>query len=367
MDPYRVRTTYERTVAHRTRPPFAYCAEQDGVVESIDDKTKILIIKYKDGNKTAVQFGDQFTNNGGGGFYCTQNIVVNNFKVGDKVKRGDVIVYNEHFFTPDPYNKQVDWNMGAVANVACIETNATLDDGNAISRSLADKLEFNPVHVRDVVLKKTTTVHKYASVGTVVNNTDPLLIFDQSEMTDDMFGRLDDEGIELLSKLNRQTPKAKFTGRVVKIDAFYKCPVDEMADGLKGIVAVVAREKIAKHKAAGDASNSNEYKPYHQIKYTDRIGTTDLDNDTVILRFYIQQDMICACGDKVEFGGPFKSVNSHVEDEDWEVEDGSIKVQAMMSALGFGNRICLSPFLTGTTARVAEQLEKNILKMYFDE
>jgi hypothetical protein len=240
MEPYRVRTSYERTVAHRTRPPFAYCAEQDGVIESIDDKAKILVVKYKNGNKTAVQFGDQFTNNGGGGFYCTQNVVINNFKVGDKVKRGDVIVYNEHFFTPDPFNKQVDWNMGVSANVACIETNDTLDDGNAISKSLADKLEFNPVHVRDVVLKKTTTVHKYASVGTFVNNTDPLLIFDQSEMTDDMFGKLDEEGVELLSKLNRQTPKAKHTGRVVKIDAFYKCPIDEMADGLKGIVAEAA-------------------------------------------------------------------------------------------------------------------------------
>ena len=366
MDQYRVKTSFEKVIAHRTRPPFAYAAEEDGVIELIDTEAKVLRVKYKSGKIVAVNFGDEYTNNGGGGFYCTQNIVINNFKQKDKVKRGDIIVYNEKFFTPDPYSKQVEWNLGVEANVACIDNNNTLDDGNAISAKLANKLRFNPVHIRDVVIKKNTTIHRYAAVGTNVLNTDPLMIFDQSEMDDSMFGKLDDNAIDLLSKLNRQTPKAKFTGKIVKIDVFYKCEPSEMAPGLRGIVNLIKKEKTAKASAASEqASNIEDYRTDTQIKYTDRIGTTDLDDETVIIRFYIQQDMEMDMGSKIEFSGPFKSVNAYQVNEGWMSEDGSIEVDALFSSLGISNRIANSPLVTGIAARVMDKVEKDILELYF--
>lgn len=367
MEPARLRSSYEKVVAHRTRPPFAYCAEEDGVVESIDNEAKVAKFKYKSGKVVACSFGDDYTNNGGGGFYCTQNIVLNNLSVGDKVKRGDVLVYNEKFFTPDPYSKQVEWNIGSEAHVVLMDANNTLDDGNAISKTLSDKLMFNPVHVRDIVLKKNTTVHKYAAIGTFVNNTDPLLIFDQSEMGDDMFGKLEGEAVDLLAKLNRQTPKAKFTGTVVKIDAFFKCEPSEMSPSMKGILGVIHRAKTAKAKAAAGSVNIEDFRSDMQVKYTDRIGTTDLDNETVILRFYIQQDMEMDMGSKVEFYSSLKSVTAYMQDNDWEVEDNSIKCQALFSSCGIGNRIINSPMIAGMTGRIMETVEDQILDLYFNK
>lgn len=365
MEPYRVRTSYEQIVAHRAKPPFAYCAQEDGKILSIDDTAHIMKVVYKSGKKVAVEYGELYTKNGGGGFYCTQSSIINNFKNGDSFKKGDVLIYNENFFSADPYSKQVNWNIGATANVAFIEQNHTLDDGNAISASLAKKLAFNPVHVRDIVLKTVTTVHEYAKVGTFVKNIDPLLIFDESEMGDELFGRLDEKTAEQLAKLNRRTPKAKFTGTVVQMDAFFKCEPSKLSPSLRKIVSGIQAQYDAKAKAATGADNEKSYQHPLQVKYTDRIGITDLDEETLILRFYIQQDMGMDIGSKLEILSSLKTVCSYIEDEDWDTDDPETKVNMMYSEIGVNNRIIHSPKICGMSAAVMEKLEKEILKLYF--
>ena len=367
MEPYRVRTGYGKIVAHRTKPPFAYCAEEDGKVLSVDEDTKVLKVQYKSGKCVAVSYGEEYDKNGGGGFYCTQKSVVNGYKANDTVKKGDVLVYNENFFTPDPYSKQVDWNIGATANVAFIEQNHTLDDGNAISASLAEKLAFNPVHVRDVVLKTNTTIHKIANIGDVVKNTDPILMFDTSAMEDDMFGSLGDDSAELLAKLNRQTPKAKFTGKIVKIDAFFKCDTTKLSPSLKKIIDQIQKRFNARAQSAKGSANESTFNHQLQIKYTDRIGITDIDDDTVILRFYIQQDMGMDIGSKLEILSSLKTVCSNISPTDWATDDPNVNVQMMYSEIGVNNRIINSPKICGITAAVMEKLEKDILKDYFGE
>ena len=365
MEPYRVRTGYGKIVAHRTKPPFAYCAEEDGKILSIDEDAKVVKIEYKSGKCVAVNYGEEYDKNGGGGFYCTQKSVINNYKQGDKVSKGDVVVYNENFFTPDPYSKQVDWNIGATANVAFIEQNHTLDDGNAISASLAEKLKFNPVHVRDIVLKTNTTIHKIEDVGSEVTNVDPLLVFDTSAMDDDMFGSLGDDAAELLAKLNRQTPKAKFSGKIVQIDAFFKCSTESLSPSLKKIVGKIQKIRDAKAKAASGSVNEKYFSKDMQIKYTDRIGITDIDNDTIILRFYIQQDMGMDIGSKLEILSSLKTVCSCINPEDWSTGDPDVKVNMMYSEIGVNNRIINSPKMCGISAAIMEKLEKDILADYF--
>ena len=365
MEPYRVRTGYGKVVAHRTKPPFAYCAEEDGKIVTIDDNAKVLKIVYKSGRCVAVNYGESYTKNGGGGFYCTQSAIVNNFKQGDTIHKGDVVIYNENFFTPDPYSKQVDWNIGATANVAFIEQNHTLDDGNAISANLAAKLAFRPVHVRDIVLKTNTTVHTYEDIGTEVKNIDPLLVFDQSAIDASMFGNMDEESTDLLIKLNRQTPKAKFTGKIVQIDAFFKCNPSELSPSLKKIVDKIQKRYTDKAKVAEGAENARYYSKSLQIKYTDRIGITDIDNETIILRFYIQQNMGMDIGSKLEILSSLKTVCSYINPDDWDTDDPDVKVNMMYSEIGVNNRIINSPKLCGMSAAIMERLEKEILQDYF--
>ena len=363
----RMRTGYERVVAHRCKLPFAYAAEYDGVIESIDEDAHILVVSYpKQKKKVAVEYGELYTNNGGGGFYCTQRIVINGFKKNDKVKQGDVIIYNEQFFRADPFTKQVDLMFGKLVNVALIDAATTVEDSDIISEKLAKELGFNPVHPRDIIITKKTNIHKYAAVGTKVSNTDPLMIFDQSEMSEDMFGKVDDETAVLLSNVNRQTPRAKFSGRVVKIDAFYLGTTEGMSNSARNLVNAINREKSKKYQQAkGTASASNFY-PATDIKQSTRIGTTVLDDETLIIRFYVQQDTSCESGDKIEYDSSLKSVCSTVSPEQWEVEDGSVVCDSLFSQLSQAKRLISSPILTGIGNRCLEKVEKDVLNMYFD-
>ena len=362
----RMRTGYERVVAHRCKLPFAYAAEFDGVIESIDDNAHILVVSYpKQEKKVAVEYGEIYTNNGGGGFYCTQHIVVNNFKAGDKVKQGDVIIYNDQFFHADPFNKQVDSMFGKLVNVALIDAATTVEDSNIISEKLSKELMFNPVHPRDIIITKKTNIHKYAAVGTQVSNTDPLMIFDQSEMTEDMFGKIDEETAVLLSNVNRQTPRAKFSGKIVKIDVFYLGSTEGMSNSARNLVNMVNREKSKKYQQAKGTSSVASFYPATDIKQSTRIGTTVLDDETLIVRFFIQQDMTCGSGDKAELDSSLKTVCSTVSPTGWKTEDGSVVCDAIFSQRSQAKRLISSPILTGIGNRILEKIEKDILEEYF--
>lgn len=364
-EPSRIRTGFEEVVAHRTNPPFAYAAEDDGKIEKIDEKASIATIFYpKLKKRVAVKFGEEYTNNGGGGFYCTQVITLNNFKEGDSFNRGDVIAYNSQFFTSDPYSKQVTWNIGVLTNTVIIDSNSTLDDSSIISTKLAEDLEINPVFVKDITLKKNTTIHKFADVGTKIASIEPLMVFDQSEMSDDMFGKIDDEAIALLSKLNKKTAKAGHNGVVVKIDAFYKHNIGEVSKSLQTLINLINRRKQEVKKAAEGTVNELDFPGATNIRRSDRIGGTDLDEETVIIRFYIKDSSRMSGGDKIEFDSSLKSVCTGVE-EPWVVEDGSMQCDAWFSAIGINNRIIISPMITGIGNRCVEEIEKNILDMYF--
>ena len=52
-------------------------------------------------------------------------------------------------------------------------------------------------------------------------------------------------------------------------------------------------------------------------------------------------------------------------EEPWVVEDGSMQCDAWFSAIGINNRIIISPMITGIGNRCVEEIEKNILDMYF--
>ena len=363
----RVRTGYERVVAHRCKRPFAYTAEFDGVIESVDEDSHMVVVSYpKQHKKAAIEYGEVYTSNGGGGFYCTQRIVLNGFKKGDKVKRGDVIAYNDQFFKADPTSKQVDAVFGLLANVVMIDAATTVEDSDIISEDLAKKLSFNPVHPRDIVITKKTNVHKYAAVGTPVSNADPLMIYDQAELTDDMFGKLDDETAVLLGDVNRQTPKAKFSGKIVKIDAFYLGTTEGMSDSVRNLVNSINREKSKKHNLAKGTESEDQFYPNTNIQQSTRIGTVVLDDETVIIRFYVQQGMIAASGDKLELGTSLKSVCSTVDPHGWDTEDGTIHCDMLFSQLGQHKRLVNSPLLQGISNRCLEKVERDVLSMYFD-
>ena len=83
-----------------------------------------------------------------------------------------------------------------------------------------------------------------------------------------------------------------------------------------------------------------------------------------MFRFYIKQTLAVDGGDKVEFDGFLSSVVNEVIDGGWDVEDKSVHIDALFSAIGISNRIINSPIIVGIGTRIAEQLEREILDIW---
>ncbi len=275
------------------------------------------------------------------------------------------MVYNKSYFSPDPYSKQVNWNIGVPAYVALLDNGGTIEDASILTQPLCDRMSFNPIHVKEIVLTTGTNVHKIATVGTHVLSTDALMVFDESAIPDSMTGDdVDEELAEMLSSLNRATPKAGYTGDIVQIDILYKSDIRDMSKSLQTIVKSITRDKNERAKIAGETLNAKDFPPAQPLYATDKIGITDLTEETIIFRFYIKQYKGMRTGDKLFFDSSLKSTCSTVYDDYIEVEDGSLKVEACTSARGALARIITSPFLVGLTSDVLVKCEKDILDIW---
>ena len=358
----RLKTGYEGMIAHKcTNPNFAYAAQEEGTVMSIDQQTKTMIIKYKNGHKVCLPFGTEATNNSANGFFVDQEVEVNGFKTGDKFKAGDILVYNRQFFKANPYDKQVEWKMGILSKVAIIDNGGTVEDASIITRPLADKMVFNPIHVKEIVITKDTTIHFFTDVGTEVQNTEPLLVFDQSAIP---FDTSDDPALlESLSNLNRQAPKAGHSGSILKIEALYKCPISQMSPSLQKLVRHVIKSKDARAERAAGCDNSDQFRKSAPLGATTKVGVVDMTEETVILRFYIKQNKSMNPGDKLFFDSALKSTVSTVYDDYIETEDGE-KVEACTSGRGILARLITSPFTQGLCNSVLEKLENDLLDIW---
>ena len=361
-EPSRVRTGFEKVMAHRTQPPFAYPAEQDGKILEVDAEAGLAKIQYSDGGLYVVTYGNEYSRNGGGGFYVEQRVVLNNFKTGDRFKRGDIIAYNRDFFTADVFSKQVIANLGHHINTVVIEGADTMEDSSAISKVGSKGLTSHPVQARILVITPETNIHSIATVGTKVEGKDPLMIFDESPIPSSM-ADADEDTMNALKKLNRSLPKAKYAGEVVKIESFYKDELTSMTPSLAKVIKTTSKSKKDIAEFAKGTEDTDMYIQPGKTTATKAKGVY-MDDDTVVLVFYIRQTLLMEGGDKDVFSSSLKSVASKVLSEDLAVEDGSVVVNAKLSGMTIHNRIVESPAIQGIGNRMMEEAERQLLEMW---
>lgn len=315
---------------------FAGIAEQDGVVTAINDKTKIIEVKYKDGTKDIFPYGNIYV--AFEGFHVDQD-VVNLVKPGQKIKKGEVLTYNKGYFTYDKYSGQLDYSTGVIATVAIMEMDVALEDSNLISRRMSDKLQMFPVNTRVVTLSKKSLIHQCATVGQHIQNTDSLMVFEEQEVEKGQITN-DEETLALLSDLNRSTPTAKFTGKIVKIQALAGCPIEEMSPTLGSIFKKCVEIQNLQSRQAKGTDSENDYPPNGVLPKGTKYKGVTFDEDTVCLIFYIQETMGIGNGDKVIFCNQVKSTVSDLMPQPYYSASG-IEIDALFSASGINSTCAL--------------------------
>jgi hypothetical protein len=312
------------------------------------------------GEVKSYSFADVYSQNSGS--YLLQKLVPN-VKVGEKFKTGDILIYNQGFFVPDPLTKQVTFKHGITANIALIEKSSNHEDACEISRSLADRLKMTPSHQREVVTNNDAVILSMVKVGDHVETPDALCIISDDYLVGSST-ELNIENLDIMEKLNRQTPPADYTGTISKIRILYACDRDKLSDSLKTILKVYEKEVRDNFKAL---STSADIKPPEKPGWV-AVGTryqgVTFAEGTVILEFMITETLGMSEGDKLVVANACKSIVSHVAERQHYTESG-IPIDMLFSSTSITNRIVASPFNVGIAERNMDALRRKIVDLYF--
>lgn len=356
----RIRTGYERVIAHRSSSVYSYAAQADGKVTEVDETTKMCKIQYKDGSTHTFQYGETYGE-------CADMVTTLKLeltvKKGDAFKRGDILCYNPEYFEKDPTSRQVDWKHGVMATVAIMDCSRTFEDSSSISKEFGEKLEIQPVQVRQINLIANTIIHDAKKVGDTVDVNDYLLIFEDAEAADITSISTNESTLDYIAKLNRKTPKARVAGTIVKIEAYYSSPVSEMHPTLGKLVKDAIKDVTGKHKFSQGSATSGEYPTSQPLPEGTKFKNVKFEKDTVVLRYFIREEITAGIGDKIVFDSSLKSVIGSIHD-DTTTESGKV-IDALFSGSSISNRIVCSPLITGTGEQVLECLEDEAVRLYF--
>lgn len=311
------------------------------------------------GDVKAYSYASLYTQNSGAYLLQTRKP---NVKVGETFKHGDILVYNPGFFAPDPMNKQVTFKHGVIATVALVEKSSNHEDACEISRDLSSRLKMTPCHQKPVITRSNAVILNMVKVGDHVETSDSLCVISDDYLVGSSLS-VNVENLDIIEKLNRQSPSAGYTGRIVKIRILYGCEREQLSDSLKTILKTYEKEVRDNFKSLNtDPSIKLPEKPGWVAPGTKYAGI-DFTNTTVILEFMIEETMDVWEGDKLCFANSSKSITSYVAEEQHYTESG-IPVDALFSTTSVINRIVASPFL-GIAERNMDRLKTNVLDIYF--
>lgn len=281
-----VRTGYEQVIAHRTSDMYAYTARQDGKVISRNDQG--LVIEYKDGTKKGIEIGRRFGAAATG--LTIPHDIVSDLQVGDKLIKGQIVSYNKGFFEKDVLNpKAVVWKAGITVKTILYESNQTLEDSSSISKKLSDQLSTRTTKIKTIVATFDQHIKNLVKVGTNVDSKTILcMIEDAVTGNTDLFN---ETSLNTLSLLSGQSPTAKVTGTIDKIEVFYHGEKEDMSESLREIANASDREMIKRNRSSGKEAFTGS------VNDDFRIDRDPLVLDSLAIRIYITSTVTAGVGD----------------------------------------------------------------------
>jgi hypothetical protein len=286
-----------------------------------------------------------------------------NVHVGEKIKEGDILIYNDGFFVPDPMSKQVTFKHGIIETVALCEKGSNHEDACEITRAMANRLNMTPAHQCPVVTQKNAILISTVKPGDHVDTTTPLCVISDDVMVQTELYQTQSK-LDLMAKLSRQTPTAGYTGTVSKLRILYACDRNELSDSLKSILKVYEKEERQQNAALSAIPGSKiSERPGYVAPGTYYKGI-EFTEDTVLLEYMIQETLTAEAGDKLCFGNANKAIISHVSEESHYTESG-VPVGALFSLTSIINRIVKSPLL-GIAERNMEVGKAKLVDIFFN-
>lgn len=308
--PLPYQTGYESVVGLRLDGDYTFVAKQSGKV--IDIKEDFVQVEYKDGTKDGFKLG---TEHGEVAGKFVKHVFVTDRSVGNKFVEGDVIAWNNGFFERDFQSaSNVLLKHSTMVRVALVEGNDTIEDGCAIDVPSTKLFSTTISKQRAFPIKFTEEIHNLLEVGTDVLNDDVLLTIVDNALS----GDIQDSDLKTLSRFQRNSPKAKLSGKISGLQIMYKGDVNDIqGPNLKALVKRLDAKRKKSVQAIGldesltNMTNDDVY-----------FGGELVTDDTVVVRFFLDAEDDLGIGSKIVIGNQLKSVVGRRMEGICETEDG---------------------------------------------
>jgi hypothetical protein len=352
--PAAVRTGYEQVIAHRTGELFALTAKKPGKVISVSEHG--MTIEYDDGEVKGIVLGRRYGSAAG---LTIPHDVRSAMKPGQKFNQGELLCYNEGFFTRDPLNpKGVVMKNTITVKTVLMEAMSTLEDSSAISKQAAELLSTKTTKLRTIVVNFDQSVHKLLTPGTVVGSEDILCVIEDAVTAGNRL--FDEASLDTLRILSAQTPKAKAKGIIEHIELFYHGELEDMSDSLRALAQESDKLLLKKSRAIGHKGYTGS------VDEGFRVDGEPLLLDTAAIKIYITADVPAGTGDKGVFANQLKTVFGEIMEHDLLTESG-VKVDAIFGAKSVADRIVSSPDIIGTTTTLLKVIGKKAFEIYMGQ
>ena len=308
--PVLVSNGIEKIVPYHLSSDFTVVAKDDGIVKDVNKELGLVVLEYKNMQKgkdvQIINTAPKICKNGAGGFYLSNRLICN-MKKGDKLKRNDVLAYNDKFFSKN--RNGVSFNIGTFLKVACMSSYATYEDATFVTDMASDKMTAEIAIEKTVALGKNANVDFIVKKGQAIQVNDVLITFDQSSSDSSMNKLLANIGEDLkeeIAGLGKTPVKSKYTGVVEDIKIFCTVELEELSPSLKKIVKSYYDE-VNKKKNFVKKYRNNELSlnDYIFTEISSKIETKDgkvkgvVVNEGVMIEFYIKYRDPVGIGDKL--------------------------------------------------------------------
>lgn len=345
----------EYTLAYRATDLYAFPAKQDGVVLEVSHN--VIVVQYKDGTKEGVELGSRF-GVAAGSIY--KHPVVTDMETGNKFKAGHILAWNSGFFKRRRFSKsEVTAKTGVLVNIGIIDQTETYEDSSVMSEEAGRLLVNTTTYTRVVMIRFDQELRELLSVGEHVE-PDSILALIEDKSTAEI-GEYSEAKRTLLAELSNQKVKADHTGKIEKMEIFYRGSTDDMSESLGAVVKKYDKEKriLAKKLTRTESSDG-------RVLDRIRVDGKVLEDNSVAIRFYITHDGEYGVGDKGSFVNQLKTVTGKIIKIS-DVTESGLKLHGRFSGQSVFNRIVLSPYISGTTNRLVVESSKQAAAIYFGE
>ena len=317
----------EQTIQYYLSSDFIVRADEDGEVVERDDKTGIVVLKYKSGKVRAIDINPRIAKNSASGFYVSNQLTCE-YNVGDKFKANDIIAYEGKFFSSDNvYGNRM--NIGSLQKVAVMSSYQTYEDSSFVTKKISEDMTTYVIMMKDASVGKNADVDHIVKIGDVVEVGDPLISFSTSyedKRMNEFLRSISDEQGEEIKDLSRTQIKSKYGGEVVDIKVYCSTELSELSPSLKSIVSAYYN-KINKKKNLLNKYDKTDSIVKAGILLDESASKTETSFDGkikgqyvdgVLFEFYIRYKDSLGVGDKITFFSALKSVVGEVIEEGYE-------------------------------------------------